>query len=108
MMTESFDLEAPQWVHWLGSPLDTSAAFQSTRFIPFMRVNRNIDELLWGKYFLSEGRLFIVDEKMKITPYSNKKVLTKMEKALKYFNILNDYVCHFNSVYKPLVQRDYD
>ena len=108
MMTENFDMGTPQWVHWLGSPLDTSAVFQSNRFIPFMRVNRNIDELLWDKHFLSEGRLFIVDENMSIIPYSNKKVLTKMEKALKYFNILNDYVCHFNSVYKPLVQRDYD
>ncbi len=108
MMSKQFNLETPQWVHWLGHPINTSSAFQSNRFIPLMRVNRNIDELLWGKYFLSEGRLFVVNKNMNIAPYSNKKVLSKMKKALKYFNILNDYVCHSNSVYKPLTQRSRD
>ncbi len=108
LMNENFDLETPQLVHWLGCPLDTSNTFQSKKFIPFMRINRNIDELLWGKYFLSEGRLFKIDKEMNLIPYSNKKTLFKMEKMLEYFKILNDYVCNSNTIYKPLIQNDYD
>jgi len=107
LMNENFDISTPQWVHWVGCPLDTNLKYQNKKLIPFMRVNRNIDELLWKNYFLSEGRLFKVDQQMNITSYINEEVTSKMKKKLKYFNILNEYVCYSNTIYKPLNTKKY-
>lgn len=105
MMKNNYNINVPQWLHWLGCPLDTNMQYQNKKFIPFMRINRDINELLWKDYFFSEGRLFKVDEQMNLTPYSNDYKLSEIEKMLKYFNILNEYVCHSNTIYKPLKQH---
>ncbi len=105
MLSKNFNFKSPQEVHWLGMPLDTNTTFQNNRFIPLMRVNRNIDELLWEEYFLSEGRLFRIDHQLNIKPSSGHKATKKMEEALKHFIILNDYACRLNKIYKPVTKE---
>ncbi|MFO8054981.1 MAG: LTA synthase family protein [Bacteroidales bacterium] len=102
MMKDNFDVEIPGQVHWLGAPLDTCSAFKANTFVPFMRVNRDINELLMQKYFLSEGRLFNVDEQMNLSPSSDTEKRREMEEMLDAFNILNEYVCNLNVIYKPI------
>lgn len=104
MMSNNFNLETPRWVHWLGSPLDTSSNFQSERLIPFMRVNRNIDELLWQNHFISRGRLYRTDEKLRITKIDNDSIKQDLERKLELFNILNEYVCKQNTILAPNIK----
>ncbi|MFO8020907.1 MAG: sulfatase-like hydrolase/transferase [Perlabentimonas sp.] len=104
MMSNNFNLEKPRWVHWLGSPLDTSSNFQSERLIPFMRVNRNIDELLWQNHFISRGRLYRADEKLRITKVDNDSIKQDLERKLELFNILNEYVCKQNTILAPNIK----
>ncbi|MBW6481177.1 MAG: LTA synthase family protein, partial [Bacteroidales bacterium] len=99
MMKNNFQLQIPQKTHWLGNPLDTSSNFRSKNFVPFMRVNRNIDELLWDEFFYSEGRLFIIDEHLDLIPFDDRKKLKLLEKQLSNFRILNNYVCNENKLY---------
>ena len=101
MMEEKFDLEIPEWVPWLGTSLDTSKVFRSSAFVPFMRINRNIDELLWKDYFYSEGRLFKVGDNLDITLISDPHIRYRLERMLTDFNILNHYVCLENAIYNP-------
>jgi len=99
MIKNNFRLQLPQKTHWLGNPLDTFSYFQSNNFIPFMRVNRNIDELLWNEFFFSEGRLFVIDEHLNLVPSDDNKKLNLLEKQLSNFRVLNKYVCYENKIF---------
>jgi lipoteichoic acid synthase len=99
MMKTNFQLHIPQKTHWLGNPLDTLSNFRSKNFVPFMRINRNIDELLWDEYFYSEGRLFMIDEHLNLFPFEDRKKLNLLEKQLSNFRILNNYVCNENKLH---------
>ncbi len=101
MLKQEFDVNTPGWVHWLGSSLDTTSQFQSQKFVPFMRVNRNIDEMLWGDYFYSEGRLFRVAENLGIHQVVDNDKLGEMERMLNAFKVLNDYTCTMNTIRVP-------
>ena len=99
MMEKNFEIKVPDKIHWLGSTLDTHEKFRSRSFIPFMRINRQINELLSNEYFYSEGRLFKIDEEMNIKPSENLTQRILLNEKLRYFNILNDYVCNENKIY---------
>jgi len=99
MMEENFEIRVPDKIHWMGGTLDTHEKFRSRSFVPFMRINRQIDELLSNEYFYSEGRLFKIDEKMNIKPSENLTQRILLKEKLRYFNILNDYVCKENKIY---------
>lgn len=101
MLKQEFDVSTPGWVHWLGSSLDTTSRFQSQKFVPFMRINRNVDEMLWGEYFYSEGRLFMVDENLIIHQIVDNAKLGEMEEMLNAFRALNDYTCTMNTIRVP-------
>lgn len=101
MLKNRFNTYAPKWLHWLGSPLDTARTYQSKKLIPFMRINRDINEMLWGDYFYSEGRLFRIDENLLLTPVDDNTKLNGMEEMLKDFKILNDYTCTMNTLKAP-------
>ena len=99
MMKNNFQLKVPQKTHWIGNPLDTLSNFRSKNFVPFMRINRNIDELLWNEFFYSEGRLFIIDEHLNLISFEDRKKLKLLEKQLSNFRVLNNYVCNENKLY---------
>lgn len=98
-MEKNFHMHVPKQTHWLGSTLDTIPYFRSRNFVPFMRINRNIDELLWNEFFYSEGRLFIIDEHLNLIPFEDRKKLNLLEKQLSNFRLLNNYVCNENKLY---------
>ncbi len=100
MLRDNYNLMVPGDVHWLGQNLDTYKGFRSRNFIPFMRVNRNINELLWDDYFFSENRLFKVEENMELTLINNPGKRHELERGLEYFKRLNTFVCKENRIYK--------
>jgi hypothetical protein len=106
MMGKNFNTETPRWVHWLGSPLDTSSYFRSDRMIPFMRVNRNIDELLWHNHFISRGRLYSIDKELRIIKVENDSIKQELERKLNIFNALNNYVCKQDAILAPKLSRE--
>lgn len=102
LLANNFDIKTPKWVPWLGSQLDTSSVFRSNNFVPFMRVNRNIDELLFNDLFYSQGRLFEVKQHLDLQPIDDADKMNMMKEKIKTFNALNDYVCFHNMIYNPI------
>jgi uncharacterized sulfatase len=100
MMEKNFHMHVPKQTHWLGSTLDTIPYFRSNNFVPFMRINRNIDELLWNEFFYSEGRLFTIDEHLNLIPVEDRKKLNLLKKQLSNFRLLNNYVINDNKLFK--------
>lgn len=100
LLDENFNFDTPGWVHWLGQQLDTSSVFRSKNFVPFMRVNRNIDEMLYHELFYSEGRLFQLENDLELKRISDPEKIDLMEERMNTFNALNDYVCFENMIYK--------
>jgi len=101
MMQSQFNVRTPQWVHWLGTPLDTASHFQSKKFVPFMRVNRSVDEMLWNDYFLSEDRAYRLTSNLQTERITDEEVLNELKALLESFVTLNNYVCSENALKVP-------
>jgi len=102
LLANNFDIKTPKWVPWLGHQLDTSSVFRSNNYVPFMRVNRNIDEFLFNDLFYSQGRLFEVKQHLDLQPIDDPDKMNMMKEKIKTFNALNDYVCFHNMIYNPI------
>lgn len=99
LLAPNYAMKAPKYTHWLGSPLDTSSYFRCNRFVPFMRVDRSINELVFGDVFYSQGRLFGIKENLKTEPIVNDTLNKRMSILLNNFKVLNDYSCANNNLY---------
>ncbi len=80
----------PEQVHWLGSVLDTSAAFGSDRRMTFMRQNREV-ALLRNRYFLSDGRLYELQENLQTRAIGNDSLRPRLQKELKAVQQVHRY-----------------
>jgi uncharacterized sulfatase len=105
LLKNNFKIETPRWVPWIGRQLDTSSVFQSKNFIPLMRVNRNIDELLYNDLFYSEGRLYQIGNDLNLTPIDNSVEIQLMEERIQIFKALNQYVCTFDVIYDNAINN---
>lgn len=70
-----------------------------------MRVNRNIDELLYNDLFYSEGRLYQVGNDLNLTPIDNSVEIQLMEERIQIFKALNQYVCTFDVIYDNAINN---
>lgn len=99
LLARGYTMKAPKYTHWLGAPLDTAGHFRCNRFIPFMRVDRSINEMLYEELFYSEGRLFKIKESLVTEPLLNDSLNQRMSKLLNEFKVLNNYTSSSTILY---------
>ncbi|MFM2395097.1 MAG: hypothetical protein RLZZ546_3080, partial [Bacteroidota bacterium] len=74
LINQNTRLKLPNYATWMGSNLNTSDRNEKNKFIPFMRVSREILDCIYGDYFYSNGKLFKI---------SNNSILTRINDAAK-------------------------
>ena len=95
-LKSNYQLKTPKQVHWLGGDLDTSQSLESRIPIPFMQVNRSVDEMLFQNCFLTSGKLYKVHDNMRLEACEDDSVMRGMEALLTAYVQVNRYVCMQN------------
>jgi len=90
LLQEKYNFPALDSVSWLGQPFDTSSTFQCNRDVLFMRNNRETVDILHREYYLSNGKLFTISERLKLTPSKDKEQKIVLEKLLEISTLLHD------------------
>jgi len=98
MLHANFGIETPEYVHWLGSEIDTARNFRNIHSIAFMNGNRSISEFLNGTYFLKNNTLFEISAGMRTQRLENSEVQRKTTRKLHNFKQVNSYVTKHDKV----------
>jgi uncharacterized sulfatase len=93
---QQYDIELPGRVHWLGGELDTTDELRSRIPVPIMQLNRSVEEVLYGDYFLSKGKLYRAEKNMAMHPEHNDSLQNALQAWLDAYLRINRYVCDNN------------
>ena len=101
LLRGSYDLPLPERAHWLGSGLDTTRQFRSTRSMPLMRNKNQLIDYLHQDYYLAGDQLYRLTESMGLTPVDQPETKRTLEGRLARFKRINEYVTQQNRLYSP-------
>ena len=92
--------------HWLGTPIDTTRRFRSTRSMPLMRNKNQLVDYLHKGYYLANDQLYRVQEDLRLAPVSNAKKQRALRGRLSRFKTINQYVTQEDRLYSPTVSLE--
>lgn len=92
LLYEKYNFPALESVSWLGQPFDTSSTFQNNRNVLFMLNNREVKDMLHNEYYLSNGKLYTIGDRLKLTPSKNENQKKVLENLLLVSQLLHDEV----------------
>lgn len=98
-LSNNYDVELPKQTAWVGTGIDTSAAFRNIHKIPLMRYKGKVNDFVYKDYMYSDGNLFKIREDLNIAKISDKPVLDEVSKHFKEFKSLNAYVTENDKFY---------
>ncbi|MEN2282004.1 LTA synthase family protein [Algoriphagus sp. SE2] len=85
-------LDQPEEVVWLGQVFDTAQVFQSKLAMPLMRNKNQLVDYINEEFFLSDGQLFLISDRLNIDPINDTENLTRLIGEFEEFKNRNNYV----------------
>ena len=99
LINSEYDLNMPEYEHWLGVPLDTSRNFNSKQSIPLMNWNKAFDYYLDNKYFMDQNRVYkIIDNSLNIEQVTDTSVYNRLANKMNLFKSVNAVGCYNNGL----------
>ncbi|MCR5013382.1 MAG: LTA synthase family protein [Bacteroidales bacterium] len=90
-LSQNYNYQISDSCHWIGTSLDTVKAYRNRQRQAFMLNNRDVVEYLNGDFFLSNNRLFRVDEHFLLDQVDDEKNKVRMKKEMDDYNTLSRY-----------------
>ena len=122
-LSNNYRFKTGHYCHWVGTVLDTAAAFESKKKLAFMLDNRDIVDFLSDTMLVSDKRLFVVKENMVVKQIDNRHICDSIQQSLNDYRTLsryitNDYLIkpntnsittlyHINTDFNKLVDDDF-
>ena len=91
-LSAHYDYDIDDHCHWLGTSLDTAAAFQSTRKVAFMLNNRDVVDYVSGLEYITSGKVAELDSLFIGSPGKDEQRRQALMEELEAFNTLSRYV----------------
>lgn len=92
-------MKFPERVHWLGSIMDTTHSFHSTRKMALMRNKNELIDYIDGEYFFSDKSVYKITPTFELEVSADPKEKTKLADELEVFKQKNQYVFKENKLY---------
>lgn len=89
-LKKNYGIRAPSSVAWVGSGLDTDPSFRNVHKAPLKHTTSNLHNFISGLYFLDDGQLFSVEEKMDLEPIEDDAKLSELTAELNTYKAMND------------------
>ncbi len=96
LLKNNFNVNFPSQMHFIGTNIDTSINFNAKKFVPFMRVNRDILDICYNGKFLTNGKTYKIKDNLKTERETENDDTIK--NLLKSFIDINNYVCDNNKI----------
>ncbi len=101
LLETTYKLETPQQVAWLGSTLLGKEKTKNHKRIPLLRDINNMQDFIYGKYFLSGSSTYVLDENLNLKDVANDQEEALLKNHFNYFKTVNQYVIENNKIIPP-------
>ncbi|SDD96487.1 LTA synthase family protein [Niabella drilacis] len=91
-LKQSYSLQMPSLVSWIGSGLDTARAFRNVHAYPLMQDKNDLVDFVEGTYMINGNTLFEMDQRLDLVPGDSKEVLNRLTGAFDRFKRKNRQV----------------
>jgi phosphoglycerol transferase MdoB-like AlkP superfamily enzyme len=98
LLGHSYHLKFPDYSHWIGFALDTTAAFSSKHAYPMMRNKNELVDYLVGKNFVSMNNLYTIDKDFGMNTSNNETTKKETVNRLLIFKQINAIACRKNKL----------
>ena len=116
LLANRYGLKVPQTEHGWGDGLDTSAAFTARKDMLMVNYNREMREIISGKYYyraenlMQPEQLFLIDSTLGLTPCKDVRALQQCRRKLEVYRYVFSYAYYNNRttahpMYRPEVYR---
>jgi len=102
-LTEQYGVRGLQRSHWLGTPIDTTRRFRSTRSIPLMRNKNQLVDYLHKEHYLAGDQLYRLGDGLRLAPVTDAEKQRELQRRLDRFKTINRYVTQEDQLYSPTV-----
>jgi len=100
LLRDSYHLKYyPRYVSWLGDELDTCRTFRNIHDVPFIMMNRNIEDYLYKETYVAGDQYFRLKEHLNLDETTDPDTIKKMNMIINNFRFINSYVCTNNKLY---------
>jgi lipoteichoic acid synthase len=96
-------MKFPERVHWLGSIMDTTHTFHSTRKMALMRNKNELVDYIDGEYFFSDKSVYKITPNFDLEVSTDEKEATQLKNELEVFKQKNQYVFKQNKLYNDSI-----
>lgn len=111
LLRDKYQLDTPEYVHWISDGLDTSNAMHFDKKMIHVNYNREMREMVYNKYFYwtktqwyNEG-VAEINENIDITPINDDALMAQMNQKLELYKYIIRYTYYNNKLTKhPIVK----
>ncbi len=101
LLKGNYQMQFGTKTHYLGTSLDTSSFFQSTKIVPFNPYNKNSHPYyLFGKYTVTDEGVFEIMKDLKVKKVFSKTIIKRVKAHLKNYKTIDRYVCEKNKLWR--------
>ena len=93
-LSNNYNFQTTEYCHWIGSVFDTTSNFSSKKKLAFMMDNRDLVSFLSDTLFVSNNRLFSVQDGLTIKQIDNQNICDSINQSLDNYRILSRYVAN--------------
>lgn len=99
LLDRSYHMTFPEKVSWLGTGMDTAAAFRNIHSSAFMRTKNTLEDYLDGDKLLSGDDMFQLRAGFALSPFSDTKTRGVIREKLDRFKQINTFVTSGDHLY---------
>lgn len=102
LLDKKYDLKIPLKVSCMGNSLLEETDNENVLQIPLFRSKRNIQDYIYGNYFLSSGRVYGLQKNLELTTSGNAPI-EEIKVKFKEFKSINSYTTSQNKIIPPSI-----
>ncbi len=106
-LKNSYGLQVPDQVSWLGTGLDTARQFRNLHAYPLMQTKNEVADFMKGDYFLSGDQLFRISSNLDLSPETNEAKKAELQAALNRFKTKNHQVIKTQKIVPDSILQRY-
>jgi hypothetical protein len=89
LLSNTYGLQRPAQVTWLGFGLDMSTSFRAQREFPMKLAKTSVPDYVSGRWFLREGRVYELQDGMRASEVENADLLAQVTRRLQVYQAAN-------------------
>jgi len=105
LLKHNYKLNFPEYCHWIGTGLDTSQTFRSSRMIPLSILSADMPNIIVNDNLILSGSVYQFDSVFNFTYEPDPKKIAAAQSAFDAYRYINRYVCIDDKIWRKKINK---